>query len=92
MKKSLMILAVTVFSIGLLSTACDTDDLLPGYGGGDCTSSEASDCADDTLDCIGELDAMSDTYSEDLEQCNRDWCDCLDDEGCDEYLDEAGCE
>ncbi len=91
MKKVLMILAVAVFSIGLLSTGCDEDDLLPGSGGS-CTSSEANDCAEDTLDCLEDVDTASDTAMEDIEQCNQDWCDCLDDEGCDEYLDEAGCE
>jgi hypothetical protein len=72
-----------VFSIGLLSVACEDDSA--------CTSSDASQCADEAIDCIEDLDIMSETYEEDAEACSEGWCDCLDDQGCDEYLDDAQC-
>lgn len=91
MKKSLIFLIIVTFAIGLLSVACDEDDILPGSGGS-CTESEANECADEAIDCINAVDVMSDTATEDMDDCEQGWCDCLDSEGCDEYLDEAGCE
>jgi hypothetical protein len=57
-----------------------------------CTSSDAEKCGNDYADCIFDLEALSETYEEDAEACSGGWCDCLDNQGCDEYLDEAGCE
>jgi hypothetical protein len=85
---------LVIAAIGLLSIACDAEDQLSDLLGNNsgCTEGEASECASGATECLGAVDISSDTAEQDADDCEADWCDCLDDEGCDEYLDEAGCE
>jgi hypothetical protein len=89
MKKLLTVLIMVTVAFGFLSAACDDDDILGNRTG--CTSSEASQCAEETTDCIEAVDVTSETAAQDIEACDNRWCDCLDDEGCDELLDDANC-
>jgi len=78
MKKTIALLLVCMFAFALAS--CKEDD-------SGCTDSDAQTCADDYTDCYS---ACTDATC--MEDCAADWFDCLDSQGCDEYLDEAGCE
>jgi hypothetical protein len=86
MKKPYTTLLCCLFAIGLLTGACD-DDLFDI-----CTPNDAVYCTDKGTECRNGLDTESDTYEADLEECNAEQCDCLDDRECDQYLDEASCE
>jgi hypothetical protein len=79
MKKYLAILVTVVLAVGLLSMGCGEDD-------GTCTSSDADRCRNERADC-----AMGTTSQEEIDACADAFCDCLDDLGCDDYLDEANC-
>jgi hypothetical protein len=94
MKKVYFLAILVVVTIGLLSVACDTEDQLNDLLGNNsgCTESEANECATEATECVNAVDLSSDTAEQDIDDCEAGWCDCLDDEGCDEWLDEAGCE
>jgi len=70
MKKSLMILVAIIFSIGLLSVACDEGHVA-------CSSSDTNKCAHAAMSCLEDQDPDSGTYIDDITACNEDWCDCL---------------
>lgn len=81
MKKVLALMLVCVFAFSFAVIACDDDE-----DSSACTEDDAEQCANDYIECAGECaDAAC------AEDCAADWCDCLDSQGCDEYLDDAGC-
>jgi len=84
MKKLSYTLLACLFSVGLLA-ACD--DVL----GDICMPNDALNCTNRATDCQNELDSESETYEADLTACTEDLCDCLDDNGCDQYINDSDC-
>jgi hypothetical protein len=70
MNKSLIILVAIMFTIALLSVACDE-------GNSACSHSDSNKCANEAMMCLEDQDPDSGTYIDDITACNEDWCDCL---------------
>ncbi|MCP4199434.1 MAG: hypothetical protein GY762_19990 [Proteobacteria bacterium] len=77
-------LLACLFAFGLLG-ACD--DVLDGI----CTPNDALTCTNRATDCRNELDSESETYEADAAECTQNLCDCLDNTGCDEYINDSDC-
>ncbi len=88
MKKVSHILLISLFAIGLLTTACDNplDDVLDI-----CTQSDAENCRDHHTECSDAIDTESDTAEEEQTACTDDLCDCLENKNCDDWISSDDC-
>ena len=78
MKRYLAIIIMIAIPLGFAGLGCDDE-------GGTCHTADVDQCRAEQADC------MSGSTSETVEACGEVFCDCLDDRGCDDYLEAAGC-
>ncbi len=85
MKKTLIITAIALFAVCFLVAARE------GVSRGICVQEDILGCVDRTAACALEQEVASPSYQADLATCHSVLCACLDSQGCDGRLEEAGC-
>lgn len=85
MKKTLIITAIALFSVCFLVAARE------GVSRGICVQEDIRGCVDRTAACALAQDVASPSYEVDLATCHNALCTCLESQGCDGRLEEAGC-
>ena len=97
MKRSLSIMLVCLFALGLATAACDNplsdaiDDLENLY---DCDTDALDGCSDDLIDCANLIDYEGDSADIELAEaaCEADYCDCVADADCEEWVTDGSCD